>query len=203
MRRGAASMTMLAKTGSGAHLHAEHRDHSLHAAGVECTQLALDALLDAQTAATRRPPFRVTPAHVLLGLLRQHRSAAGELLAAGGLTEKRVWAAFDYRKWRLHGMRRLRGPLLGARPRWTRAACEVVAAAARESRGRDTPVVDTIDLLAAISDVGDAFAAHLLDPAHISEIGQITLPHDAHLVELERSPTTQLPSFTTLRKLHT
>jgi hypothetical protein len=142
----------------------------------------------------------VTPAHVIVGLMRQPRSGAGEILVAGGLSEDRVWAAIDYRTRGFRGMRRLRDPMLGSRPRWSRAAREVVMAAARECHRRDTSVVDTLDLLAAIGDVGDPFAAHLLTTARV----ELTAPasREAHLVELERSPTTQLPSFTTLRKLH-
>ncbi len=190
---------MLAKTGTVSKSSAARRPP---ASGSECTQLALDALLSAQHAAMRRPPFHVTPAHVLVGLLRQRRSTAGELLAASGLTEDRVWAAFDYRKWRLRGVRRLRDPMLSNRPRWTRAAREVVDAAAREARLRDAAVVDTMDLLAAIDDLDDAFASHLLDSARIGPIKQTNENREAHLVELERSPTTQLPNFTALRKLH-
>jgi ATP-dependent Clp protease ATP-binding subunit ClpA len=190
---------MLAKTGTSS----RHRaSRGAGASGAECTQLALDALLAAQEAASRRPPFRVTPAHVLVGLMRQRRSGAAELLAASGLAEDRVWAAFDYRRWGLHGIRRLRDPVLGHRPRWTRAAREVVSTAARESRLRTTSVVDTVDLLSSIGDVDDAFATHLLAAARLGPIKQTATAREAHLVELERSPTTQLPSFTTLGTLH-
>ena len=164
---------MLAKTGTSSQ---SHNERHAHAGGVECTQLALDALLAAQVAATRRPPFRVTPAHVIVGLMRQPRSGAGELLTAGGLTEDRVWAAIDYRKWGFHGMRRLRDPMLGSRPRWSRAARDIVAAAARECRHRDTSVVDTLDLLAAIGDVGDGFAEHLLTTARFEPVDPVLVP---------------------------
>src|SRR5689334_10801536 len=145
---------MLAKTGTSSSRHGagQRRAH-----GTECTQLALDALLAAQTAATRRPPFRVTPAHVLVGLMRQRRSSAGELLAASHLAEDRVWAAFDYWKWGLRGVRRLRDPVFGSRPRWTRTARGVVVAAEAQSRTRETSVVDSIDLLRGIADVNDPF----------------------------------------------
>lgn len=190
---------MLAKTA-----HRSNRRPTRHgrAGNAECTQLALEALLGAQAAATRRPPFHVTPAHVLVGLIRQSRSGAGELLAAGNLTEDRVWAAFDYRKWRVRGLRRLRDPMFASGPRWTRAAREVVASAAHASRQRDTAVVDTIDLLAGIDEVDDQFANHLLAAAHIEHGTQHYVTSDAHLIELERSPTTQLPTFTALRKMH-
>ena len=104
---------MLARIGTSSN---DRTSRGQHAPGIECTQLALDALLAAQTAATRRPPFHVTPAHVLVGLMRQPRSGAGELLATSGLGEDRVWAAFDYRRWRFHGIRRLRDPVLVRRP---------------------------------------------------------------------------------------
>ncbi|HEY3832265.1 MAG TPA: Clp protease N-terminal domain-containing protein [Acidimicrobiia bacterium] len=190
---------MLAKTGTSSQ---KQHERCARAGGVECTQVALDALLGAQAAATRRPPFRVTPAHVMVGIMRQPRSGAGELLTTSGLTEDRVWAAIDYRKWGFHGMRKLRDPILGSRPRWSRVARDVVAAAARECRRRDTSVVDTLDLLAAIGAVGDAFAEHLLTTARVEVANLSSVEREAHLVELERSPTTQLPSFTTLRKLH-
>ena len=74
--------------------------------------------------------------------------------------------------------------------------------AQRESRRRDAAVVDTVDLLTAIADVGDPFAAHLLAAARIGIIKETATAAEAHLVELERSPTTQLPSFAMLRKLH-
>src|SRR4051794_6523737 len=135
---------MLAKIGTRASGRVERR---ARAAGAECTQLALDALLEAQVAAARRPPFRVSPAHVLIGLLRQRRSA-GERLADGGLHEERVWAALDYRKWGVRGLRRLRDPMFGAGPRWTRKAREVVEWAERVTQLRETSVIDTMDLLA-------------------------------------------------------
>jgi hypothetical protein len=192
---------MLARTGSRPDGGAER---SPRAGRVECTQFALDALLDAQAAAARRPPFRVTPAHVLVGLLRQRRSAAGELLIASGLHEERVWAALDYRKWggRPRGLRRLRDPVFATGPRWTHAARDVVAWAERVSQLRDTAVVDTVDLLAGIAEVGDSFADHLLSSARIAPLDESPATREAHLVELERAPTTQLPNFSALRKLH-
>jgi ATP-dependent Clp protease ATP-binding subunit ClpA len=168
----------------------------------ECTQVALDALVAAQTAATRRPPFRVTPAHILVGLLRERRSGAGELLLACSMSEDRVWAAFDYRDHGNRGVRRLRDPLLGSHPRWTRAAREVVAAARAQSRARTAGIVDTIDLLAGVIVGGDTFAMHVLTAVHADRLDRSPAAREAHHVELERSPATEMPNFSALRKLH-
>jgi hypothetical protein len=118
------------------------------------------------------------------------------------LHEDRVWAALDYRKWGVRGLRRLRDPMFGTGPRWTRKAREVVDWAERVSGLRETTVIDTMDLLAGLAEIGDPFTEHLLNAAHVAPLDESPQALDSHLVELERSPTTQLPSFAALRRLH-
>ncbi len=171
------------------------------AAGDSCTRCAVGALRATESAAARRPPFRVTPAHVLVGLIRERESAAGELLLASGITEDRIWAAMDYRRAGYRGLRRLRDPMFGLSPRWTHAARDILQRARVASRDRSSTVVDTLDLLQGVIHAEDALTTRMLDGTQLMSPHEAAAVLDAHRLERERSATAALPDFGVLRRI--